>query len=172
MSRSKVTDLRKAYPELAPDKDYPPLKFKSLKGKVSAAEWEARVKGLLTMTQTAMRFDKVATHDYEGVVLEMGERKRLIANLGDAEVMLLRNHGLLAAGRTVAQAFNNIYRLERACRTQLMAMGGADEIVLPPREVIEKTWHMYRPGTRRPYGLLEWPAMRRLADRLDPSYKI
>jgi ribulose-5-phosphate 4-epimerase/fuculose-1-phosphate aldolase len=277
---ASVSDLRKAYPELAPDKDYPPLRFSSLKGKVSAAEWEARVdcacayrlvrhfgmddliynhisaripgteefllnpfglmydemcasslikvdlagkvlwepefpeglpykfnpagfvihgaiheakpelhcvihthslagmavaslrKGLLPMTQTAMRFDKVATHDYEGVVLEMGERERLIANLGDAEVMLLRNHGLLAGGKTVAQAFNNIYRLERACRTQLMAMGGADDIVLPPREVIEKTWHMYRPGTRRPYGLLEWPAMRRLADRLDPSYKI
>ena len=280
MPRSKVTDLRKAYPELTPDKDYPPLKFKSLKGKVSAAEWEARLdcacayrlvrifgmddliynhisarisgteefllnpfglmydemcasalikvnlagevlwqpefpqglpykfnpagfvihgaiheakpelhcvihthslagmavaslkKGLLPMTQTAMRFDKVATHDYEGVVLDMGERKRLLDNLGDADVMLLRNHGLLAVGRTVAQAFNNIYRLERACRSQLMAMGGADQIVLPPPDVIEKTVHMYRPGTRRPYGLLEWPAMRRLADRVDPSYKI
>ncbi len=43
MARNKVTDLRKAYPELAPDRDYPPLRFKSLKGKVSAAEWEARV---------------------------------------------------------------------------------------------------------------------------------
>ena len=48
----------------------------------------------------------------------------------------------------------------------------ADEVVLPPKSVIEKTNHMYRPGTRRTYGLLEWPAMRRLADRLDSSYKI
>ena len=278
--KTKVTDLRKSYPDLSPDKDYPPLRFKSLKGKVSAAEWEARVdcacayrlvrhfgmddmiynhisaripateefllnpfgltydemcasslikvglsgkvlwepdfpqglgykfnpagfvihgaiheakpglhcvihthslagmavaslkKGLLPMTQTAMRFEKVAYHDYEGVVLDNEERGRLIANLGNCEVMLLRNHGVLAVGRTVAEGFNNIYRIERACRSQLMAQNGGDEIVLPPKSVIEKTNHMYRPGTRRSYGLLEWPAMRRLADRLDPSYRI
>ena len=129
-------------------------------------------KGLLPMTQTAMRFDKVAYHDYEGVVLEEDEKARLVANLGDCEVMLLRNHGVLAVGQDAwRQAFNNIYRLERACRSQLMAQNGGDDIVLPPRDVIEKTNHMYRPGTRRAYGLLEWPAMRRLADRLDPSYK-
>ena len=52
-----------------------------------------------------------------------------------------------------------------------MAQNGADEIVLPPKAVIAKTNHMYKPGTRRPYGVLEWPAMRRLADRIDPSYR-
>ncbi len=279
MSKSKVTDLRRHYPELAPDKDYPQLKFKSLKGKVSAAEWEARVdcacayrlvrhfgmddliynhisaripgteefllnpfgllyeeicasalikvdlkgevlwqpewpkglsytfnlagfvihgaiheakpdvqcvihthslagmavasleRGLLPMTQTAMRFSKVAYHDYEGVVLEMDERKRLLANLGDANVMLLRNHGTLALGDSVAEAFNNIYRLERACRSQLLAQAANDRVLLPPAAVIEKTNHMYKPNVRRPMGVLEWPAMRRLADRLDPSYK-
>jgi ribulose-5-phosphate 4-epimerase/fuculose-1-phosphate aldolase len=278
--KTKVTDLKKAYPDLSPDKDYPPLRFKSLKGKVSAAEWEARVdcacayrlvrhfgmddltynhisariagtaefllnpfglmydeicasslikvdlsgnvlwapdfppglaykfnpagyvihsaiheakselhcvihthsiagmavaslrKGLLPMTQTALRFDKVAYHDYEGVAVEEDEKARLVADLGDCDVMLLRNHGTLAVGKTVAEAFNNSYRLERACRSQLMAQNGGDEIVLPPKEVIEKANHMYRPATRRPYGLLEWPAMRRLADRLDASYKI
>jgi ribulose-5-phosphate 4-epimerase/fuculose-1-phosphate aldolase len=279
MSKAKVTDLRKAYPDLTPDKDYPPLKFQSLKGKVSAAEWEARVDcacayrlvrifnmddlvynhisaripgtedfllnpmglmydeicasslikvdlagtvlwspefpeglgykfnpagyvihsavheakpdihcvihthslagmavsalkgGLLPMTQTAMRFDKVAYHDYEGVVLEMEERERLLANLGDCEVMILRNHGVLALGQTVGQAFNNAYRLERSCRSQLMAMACNDAIVLPPQDVIEKTNHLYKPGVRRAYGLLEWPAMRRLADRIDSSYR-
>ena len=277
--KTKVSDLRKAYPELTPDKDYPPLRFKSLKGKVSAAEWEARVdcacayrlvrhfgmddliynhisaripgteefllnpfglmydemcasslikvdvagkvlwepdfpeglgykfnpagfvihgaihaakpelhcvlhthslagmavaslkRGLLPMTQTALRFEKIGYHDYEGVVLDNEERGRLLANLGECEVMLLRNHGVLAVGRTVAEGFNNLYRIERACRTQLMAQNGADEIVLPGRAVIEKTNHMYRPGTRRTYGLLEWPAMRRLADRIDSSYR-
>lgn len=63
-------------------------------------------------------------------------------------------------------------RVDCACRAQLMAMNGADEIVLPPQAIIEKTHHLYRPGTRRPYGLLEWPAMRRFADRIDSSYKI
>lgn len=52
-----------------------------------------------------------------------------------------------------------------------MAQTGADPIVLPGEDVIAKTNHMYKPGTRRPYGVLEWPAMRRLADRIDPSYK-
>jgi ribulose-5-phosphate 4-epimerase/fuculose-1-phosphate aldolase len=127
--------------------------------------------GLLPVTQTAMRFAKVAYHDYEGVVLEMDERARLLANLGDCEVMLLRNHGTLAVGRTVAEAFNNAYRLERACRSQLMAQASG-ELLLPSQEVFQKTANLYRPGVRRTMGLLEWPAMRRLADRLDPSYKI
>jgi ribulose-5-phosphate 4-epimerase/fuculose-1-phosphate aldolase len=272
-------NLQRYYPDLAPDRDYPQLKLPSLKGSVSAAEWEARVdcacayrlvhhfemddliynhisaripgteefllnpfgllyeeicasslikvnlkgevlwqpewpeglnytfnlagfvihgaihearqdvqciihthslagmavasleKGLLPMTQTAMRFSKVAYHDYEGVVLEMEERERLIANLGDADVMLLRNHGPLAVGKSVAEAFNNIYRLERACRTQLMAQAANAKMVLPSQAVIEKTNHLYRPNVRRPMGVLEWPAMRRLADRIDPSYK-
>src|SRR5918996_4616363 len=279
MAKGTLTDLRRAYPELAPDPDYPPLRLESLKDKVSAAQWEARVdcacayrlvrhfgmddliynhisariagteefllnpmglmydeicasalikvdlagrvlwepefpkglgykfnpagyvihgaihearpelhcvihthslagmavaslkQGLLPMTQTAMRFGKVAYHDYEGVVLEMEERERLLKNLGDCEVMLLRNHGTLAVGRSVAEAFNNAYRLERACRAQLLAQSANDEILLPSKEVFERTSRMYRPEVRRPMGVLEWPAMRRLADRLDPSYK-
>ena len=127
-------------------------------------------KGLLPMTQTAMRFAKVAYHEYEGVVLEMDERERLLKNLGDCEVMLLRNHGTLAVGKTVAEAFNNAYRLERACRTQL-ARRHATTKCCSLQETFEKTSRMYQPGVRRTMGLLEWPAMRRLADRLDPSYK-
>jgi ribulose-5-phosphate 4-epimerase/fuculose-1-phosphate aldolase len=85
--------------------------------------------------------------------------------------MLLRNHGVLALGNSVAQAFNNIYRLERACRSQLMAMACNDKLLLPKAPVIARTNNMYKPEVRRPYGVMEWPAMRRLADRLDPSYK-
>jgi len=128
--------------------------------------------GLLPMTQTAMRFARVAYHDYEGVVLTLDEQVRLLENMGDAEVMLLRNHGVLAVGGTVAEAFNNVYRIERACRTQLMAMACNDRILLPPPAVVERTNEQYNPGTRRPYGLLEWPAMRRLADRIDPAYRV
>ena len=129
-------------------------------------------KGLLPMTQMAMRFDRVAYHDYEGVALDLQERTSLVEDLGDADVMLLRNHGALAVGRTVGEAFNSLYRLEKACVAQLLAQGANDEILLPPPEVQEKTRHMYRRGVRRVVGLLEWPAMRRLADRIDPSYKI
>ena len=96
----------------------------------------------------------------------------LHAEMGfEASAVPLRKRQVLAVGNTVAEAFNNAYRLERACRTQLMAQNAADEILIPEKAVVEKTAEMYKPGTRRRMGLLEWPAMRRLADRIDPSYK-
>jgi ribulose-5-phosphate 4-epimerase/fuculose-1-phosphate aldolase len=134
--------------------------------------------GLLPLTQTAMRWAHVAYHDFEGVVVDLDERKRLVDNLGDAEVMILRNHGLLAVGQTIGQAFNNIYRLERACQTQLLALACNSEIATPPREVIARSnaqlTIMPSPdaqGKRRPHGSLEWPALKRMLDRRDPSYK-
>ena len=92
-------------------------------------------------------------------------------NRGDCDVTLFLNHCSLAVCRTVADAFNSIYRLEKACRAQLLAQGANDEIFIPSRAVQEKTSHAYKRGVRRVVGLLEWPAMRRLADRIDPSYK-
>jgi len=134
--------------------------------------------GLLPLTQTAMRWARVAYHDFEGVVVDIDERKRLVENLGDAEVMILRNHGLLAVGQTIGQAFNNIYRLERACQTQLLALACNSEIAAPPQEVIARSnaqlTVMPSPdakGKRQPHGSLEWPALKRMLDRRDPSYK-
>jgi ribulose-5-phosphate 4-epimerase/fuculose-1-phosphate aldolase len=127
--------------------------------------------GLLPMTQTAMRFAHVGYHDYEGVAVDLAEQERLVADLGDADLLILRNHGLLAVGPSIPQAFSNIYRAELACKAQLMAMVSGDEIVLPTAEVIAKTNHLYRPEVRRPFGILEWPALLRKLDRIDPSYK-
>jgi ribulose-5-phosphate 4-epimerase/fuculose-1-phosphate aldolase len=134
--------------------------------------------GLLPLTQTAMRWGKVAYHDFEGVAVEVGERERLVADLGDCEVMILRNHGLLSVGRSIGQAFNNIYRLERACETQLLAMACNAELNMPPDAVIARSNAQLTvqpspdaKGTRRPHGSLEWPALKRMLDRRDPSYK-
>jgi ribulose-5-phosphate 4-epimerase/fuculose-1-phosphate aldolase len=134
--------------------------------------------GLLPLTQTAMRWGKIAYHDFEGVAVELDERERLVADLGDCEVMILRNHGLLACGTTVGQAFNNIYRLERACQTQLMAMACNAEITMPPDAVIARSNAQLAiapspdaKGNKRPHGSLEWPALRRMLDRRDPSYR-
>ena len=134
--------------------------------------------GLLPLTQTALRWGRVAYHDFEGVAVELDERERLIRDLGDCDVMILRNHGLLACGATTGQAFNNIYRLERACQTQLMAMACNADIVLPPQHVIAKSnaqlTVMPSPdgkGKRRAHGTLEWPALKRMLDRRDPSYR-
>ncbi|KRA01784.1 class II aldolase/adducin family protein [Achromobacter sp. Root565] len=127
--------------------------------------------GLLPLTQTAMRFAKIPYHDYESVAIDLDERGRLVADLGSSDAMILRNHGLLAAGPSIAQAFNTLYWLEMACKAQVDALSSGRELCLPPPEVIEKTWLLYQPGTRRPFGDLEWPAMLRLMDRKDPGYK-
>ena len=127
--------------------------------------------GLLPLTQTAMRFAKIPYHGYESVAIDLDERARLVADLGRSEAMILRNHGLLAVGPSIAQAFNTLYWLEMACKAQVDALAANRELCLPPPEVIEKTWHLYQPTTRRPFGELEWPAMLRLMDRKDPGYR-
>lgn len=127
--------------------------------------------GLLPITQTAMRFADIAYHDYEGPAIDLAERERLVRDLGPASAMVLRNHGLLAVGADISQAFNTIYWLEMACRAQVDAMACNAEIVVPPAEVVSRTAHLYKPGVRRPHGVLEWPAMLRYLDRRDPSYR-
>jgi ribulose-5-phosphate 4-epimerase/fuculose-1-phosphate aldolase len=128
--------------------------------------------GLLPLTQTAMRFHgRIGYHDYEGPALDLDEQARLIADLGDKPVMILRNHGLLVAGASVAEAFNAAYWLERACQAQLDAMACNTELALPSPEIAEHAAHLYDPKTRRPFGVMEWPTMLRLLDRDDTSYR-
>jgi ribulose-5-phosphate 4-epimerase/fuculose-1-phosphate aldolase len=127
--------------------------------------------GLLPLTQTAMRFGNVTYHDYESVAIDLDEQKRLVGDLGTSDVMVLRNHGLLAVGPNIAQAFNAMYWLEMACRAQVDAMACNTELQLPSPEVVVKTAHLYRPETRRPFGLMEWPAMLRYLDRRDASFR-
>lgn len=127
--------------------------------------------GLLPLTQTAMRFGHLAYHDYESVAIDVAERDGLARDLGDSDAMILRNHGLLAVGADISQAFNTIYWLEMACRAQVDAMACNTELNLPPPAVVEKTALLYRPETRRPFGVLEWPAMLRYLDRRDPSFR-
>jgi ribulose-5-phosphate 4-epimerase/fuculose-1-phosphate aldolase len=127
--------------------------------------------GLLPLTQTAMRFSPVAYHDYQGVAVDLAERETLAADLGSAEVMILRNHGLLVASATIAQAFNSVYWFENACRAQVDAMACNTDLNFPADAVIANTAHLYRPETRRPYGVMEWPAMLRFLDRRDASYR-
>ena len=127
--------------------------------------------GLLPITQTAMRFLKISYHDYVGVVLKDDEKESLVRDLGNGEAMILRNHGALVAGRSVGETFNWMHRLELACRSQLAAMACNTPLRDVAPEILEETWNNYQPGTRRPYGLMEWPALLRKLDRLDPSYK-
>ncbi len=127
--------------------------------------------GLLPISQTAMRFLRIRYHEYEGVVLDAAEQASLVRDLGDGEAMILRNHGLLTCGRTVGEAFNWMHRLELACRSQLAAMATGAKFKPVPDAVLEATYLNYQPQTRRPYGLMEWPALLRKLDRLDAGYK-
>ena len=90
--------------------------------------------GLLPLTQTAMRFLPIAYHGYESVAIDLAERDKLAKDLGDREVMLLRNHGVLVASASIAQAFNAIYWLENACRIQVDALACNTELHMPPDE--------------------------------------
>ncbi|KAI3589079.1 Aldolase related to tricarballylate utilization [Cupriavidus sp. U2] len=127
--------------------------------------------GLLPITQTAMRFLKIGYHDYQGVVLDTAEQASLIADLGRGEALILRNHGALTVGNSVGEAFNWMHRLELACRSQVAAMSCNTPLQQVSPEVLEETWNNYQPGTRRPYGLMEWPALLRKLDRLDPGFR-
>ncbi len=119
--------------------------------------------GLLSMTQTSMRFvGHLGYHDFEGPAIDLDERVRLVHDLGMHDAMVLRNHGLLTCGATIQQAFNTMYQLELSCRAQVEAMASGAEISLPMQNILERTAHLYQPGSRRPYGVLEWPAMIRL----------
>ena len=106
-----------------------------------------------------------------GPAVDTDERQRLIADLGKNDVMILRNHGLLACGRTIAETFNILYWLEMACKAQVDAMSSGAALAMPNQGVPEKTAHLYAPGVRRVYGEMEWEAMLRQLDREDPSYR-
>jgi len=132
----------------------------------------AMAEGLLPLTQSAMRFyGHCGFHEFEGPAIDIDEQKRLVADLGRHDVMILRNHGLLAVGATAAQAFNTMYWFELACRAQVDALAGGRELHLPAKAVRQKTAHLYQPQTRRPFGEMEWPAMLRELDRIDPSWR-
>ena len=127
--------------------------------------------GLMPLAQTSMRFAKIAYHDYEGVAVNLEEQERLVRDLGDHDGMILRNHGLLTAGASIAETFNSMFRLERACQVQVAALSCNVEIQLPPPEIVEASYQMYLPTTRRAFGVLEWPALLKKLDRIDPSYR-
>src|SRR5436190_17544666 len=125
--------------------------------------------GLLPLTQNAMFFSGVGYHDYEGPAVDLDEQKRLVADLGGHVAVELRNHGLLAVGATIPEAFITLYWLERACQAQVFAM--QSECTLPAQDTVVKTNERYRPGQRRRIGELEWAGLLRLVERRYPGFR-
>ena len=105
--------------------------------------------GILPLNQWSLQFhDRVAFHDYEGIALDLAERERLVADLGDRKVMILRNHGLLTCGGTVGEAFALMYNLERTCKAQVALMSSGARLNPISDELAEFTASQYENATR------------------------
>jgi len=132
----------------------------------------AQSNGLLPISQTAMAvYSRLSYHDYEGIATDLEERERLGSDLGPTNnAMILRNHGTLTVGKTMADAFVSMYYLERACEVQVKALSaGAKGLNNPPQGTPEKV-HGQTEGISMLADKLAWPALLRKLDRANPGY--
>jgi ribulose-5-phosphate 4-epimerase/fuculose-1-phosphate aldolase len=127
--------------------------------------------GLLPLSPYALRFyGELAYHDYEGIAMTPDEQARLVDNLGNRPAMLLRNHGSLTVGRTIAEAFVLMETLDRACDVQLRAQAAGVPLV-HPSDAMCATAHAQLVGDGAPEGVLEWPSLLRRLDGASPQYR-
>ncbi len=128
--------------------------------------------GLLPLQQLAMLLEgDIAFHEYEGVAFELEERERLVADLGEKNIMFLRNHGTLTVGSSVAEAFTLMYLLEKSCTAQVRAFSMGLPLHAVPEYVVAKVSALRMTEEMNFIEELLWPAMLRKLDRLDPSWK-
>jgi len=130
--------------------------------------------GLLPISQHSIAvLASLGYHDFEGPALRDDEKPRLVADLGDKTHLILRNHGLLTVGETVADAFVAMYYLETSCAIQVRAQSGGGELIPVPKEIVDAAYTQMaaaaRPRGSR--GALVWPGLLRRLDRADPSYR-
>ncbi len=131
----------------------------------------AQQDGLLPVSQQSIfPLASIAYHDYEGVALREDEKSRLVADLGDASYLILRNHGLLTVGATVADAFLHMYVLQRACEVQIAAQSGGVPLTRIPQAIVGTAMEQARIGTQGRMGGLVWPGLLRRLDRTFPGY--
>jgi ribulose-5-phosphate 4-epimerase/fuculose-1-phosphate aldolase len=128
--------------------------------------------GVLPISQQSMFvLSSLAYHDYEGVAVNAEEKPRLVRDLGDKRFFMLRNHGLLTVGPSIAEAFVQLYQFEATCMIQLRAQAGGELISIDPR-VLAGVAQMTRTVTRGAgAGALPWPGLLRKLDRIDRSFR-
>jgi len=131
----------------------------------------AQKEGLLPLTQTALAvLPSLAYHDYEGIALNLDERQRIVADLGDKSLMLLRNHGTLAVGPTAGAAWLGMFFLERACKQQTLALtAGREHVLIAPDAAQAEVASVAGPGMGA-MSTLSWPGVLRRLDRQSPGY--
>jgi len=131
----------------------------------------AQHNGLLPISQQALfALSSLAYHNYEGLALNEQEKPRLVADLGDKTFLILRNHGLLTVGPTVAEAFLSMYLLERACTIQILAQSGGGKLIPIADEVLAQIPAQVAVVTRGGGGRLAWPGLLRKLDRIGGGY--
>jgi ribulose-5-phosphate 4-epimerase/fuculose-1-phosphate aldolase len=127
--------------------------------------------GLMPLNQTALTIlHDVAYHDFEGVATDLAERERLQRDLGDRNLLILRNHGTLSVGRTIAAAFARIYMLEWACTAQVRTLSTGRELNMPSPDVIEGMAQSMSGAFPEMFAMMLWPAMLRKAERECPGF--
>jgi len=130
----------------------------------------AQAGGLLPISQQAtVVLGSLAYHDYEGIALSGDEKPRLVRDLGDRDFLILRNHGLLTVGTSVAAAWLAMYMLDSACAIQLRAQAGGAALVHQPPSIVDLNQQGWRTVARD--GAVAWPALLRKLDRLDPAWR-
>lgn len=131
----------------------------------------ATKEGLLPISQVALTvLPRLAYHEYEGIALDLGERERLVADLGDKHLLMLWNHGTLAVGETAGQCWLGIYSLERACEIQVLASSqGREHLKMAPVEAQETVKQQVQ-ATMGMGAVLAWPGCLRKLDRQSPGY--
>src|SRR5690606_3468540 len=119
--------------------------------------------------QHAMRFHgRLGYHDYEGIALTSDEKQRFVDDMADHAALILRNHGTITVGSSVAQAFVESYYLEKAAKAQLLAYACNQPIITPSPEIVERTARQWRDSVGVSSGR-EWPSLVRKLEKIDPS---
>ncbi len=132
----------------------------------------AQLDGLLPISQQALfAMSSLAYHDYEGLALNEEEKPRLVADLGSKTFLILRNHGLLTIGQTVADAFLSMFLLERACKIQILAQSGGAKLVPVPDDILDRVPAQVAMVTHGGGGGLIWPGLLRKLERMDAGYR-
>ena len=132
----------------------------------------AQEQGLLPISQQSLfPLSNLAYHDYEGVALNPEEKVRLVADLGGANSMILRNHGLLTCAHTVADAFLNMYILQKSCEIQIKAQSGGAALTPIPAQILAGIQAASKQVTKGANGDIAWPALLRKLRRTDPSFE-
>ena len=127
--------------------------------------------GVLPISQqSTFVLSSLAYHGYEGVAIRDDEKARLQADMGNATFMMLRNHGLLTVGKTIADAFLSMYVFESTCQIQISAQAGGGELTSVDPHIIEGVGHSMKVQTGGMGGQFVWPSLLRMLDRRSPAY--